>query len=111
MKEKIIQKQRQTIDTKSTLGKHNNDHNLSEMNYWTRPTYYTPPKDTASKVPQFLYGTSPASNLMEKLLKASFDSSNAETIDACEFGWMKKEGRYYNVYTEECSDKHICCNN
>jgi hypothetical protein len=113
MKETIFQKHREAIDTKTSLGKNNNSNNqkLSEMSYWTRPTYYTPPRDAKTCLPDHLYGVCPASNLMEKLLKASFTTNLPISEVICEFDWMKKNERFYNLYTEEYSDKHICCDN
>lgn len=113
MKETIFHRHREAIDTKTSLGKNNSSNNqkLSEISYCTRPTYYTPLRDAKTFLPDHLYGLRHASDLTEKLLKASFTTNLPTSEDICEFGWMKKNGRFYNLYAEEYSDKHICCDN
>ena len=62
---------------------------MSELYYWTRPKYYTPPRGVESRLPSKLYGVSPASNLMEKMLKASFAESIFDNDEVCEYGETK----------------------
>lgn len=99
----------QTVDTRSSLGKIQHIQKIPEMQYWVRLTYYTPPKDKQSKIAPGLYGVNPASNLSEKLLKASFATCNDtnEGNIICPHGWKSKDSQFFNVISEE----HFCCRN
>lgn len=83
----------QSIDTRSSLGKIQRVQKIPEMQYWVRPKYYTPPKDKQSKIAPCLYGVNSASNLSEKLLKASFAAGNDTNEDdiICPYGWKAKD--------------------
>ncbi|KAG2206279.1 hypothetical protein INT47_007293 [Mucor saturninus] len=88
--------------------------NISERQYWIRPTYYTPPSNHMSKIPMDLYGFTPANDVLDKLMKASYLTDDEYTSglthhDICAFGWLKKGDRFYNVHSKEFSDKHYCC--
>lgn len=101
------------MNSVSSLGRMNNDAGMSEMQYWTRPTYYTPPSNHLSKIPN-LHDITPPSSIVDKLMKASYLTDDEHTIglninDICEFGCSKKDGRYFNIYSEKYSDKHGCC--
>jgi hypothetical protein len=75
-----------------------------------RDTYYTPPHKKASKLPKNRLGVRPRNDLLDKLLKASFQNENKEEPSgACQFGWLKKGKRYFSIYSKEYSDEHHCC--
>jgi hypothetical protein len=48
---------------------------------------------------------------MEKLLQASFEKEDeVEDVPACQFGWVKKDNRYFNLYSGDYNDdEHPCC--
>lgn len=45
MKHTITQRQKETIITDASLGKQAIKKISSELDYWARPIYYTPPKE------------------------------------------------------------------
>ena len=57
------------VDSASSLGK-TDAGTHSEMVYWMRPTYYSPPRDTALKAPNAFARSYPASKFVDRLLKA-----------------------------------------
>lgn len=110
MKNTIVEKNRQTITTETSLGKRpENGEPISELDYWTRPTFYTPPRETKSHLPVDMFGLVPAGDIMKKLLKGSFSSGESYVEDICRYGWTKRGNQCYNVCSKEYSDKHVCC--
>lgn len=84
------------------------------MQYWVRPTYYTPTTNHLSKLPSNLQGITPPSNITDRLMKASYltdakHTSGLNITDICEFIWFKKGDPFFIVYSKEYSDKHQCC--
>lgn len=68
-----------------------------------------PPHDRNSKLHINMYGVTTSNDVSSKLLKA-FSNTNTEEVssEACQFGWLKKDDKYYNLYSKECSDEHPC---
>ncbi|CAO3655755.1 unnamed protein product [Mucor hiemalis] len=98
------------FENSKPLGKTSYVANVSEKLYWVRETYFTPPRDQSSKEPDNMYGVHAPANILSKLLKASFEGQDEETsVDACEFGWVEKGEKYFNLYTKEYKDEHVCC--
>lgn len=60
-----------------------------------------------------MYRVRAPENIMSKLLRASFENGgnrvDEECGKACQFGWLKKEDQYYNLYAKEFIDDHLCC--
>ncbi|KAI8147172.1 hypothetical protein BJV82DRAFT_665276 [Fennellomyces sp. T-0311] len=74
----------------------------SDWVYVVWPTYYDPPEDViaTAKLSLELFGPkSPASFKSTPRLPASM-----ENVD--EFGWVEKDGRFFNVYTSSYADHH-----
>lgn len=87
------------MNSVSSLGRMNNN-SISETQYWIRPTYYTPPTNYLSKVPFNLNGVAPPRNIIDRLMKASYLTDDEHTSglsinDICEFGWFKKDDRFF----------------
>lgn len=80
---------------------------------FTRDTYYTPPKGSASKLPSHYYGPPPPSIL--STLQALFRNENAASAITSEdtdevydlYGYRAMEdGKFYNKYTKLLSEVH-----
>ncbi|ORX48586.1 hypothetical protein DM01DRAFT_1291988 [Hesseltinella vesiculosa] len=83
--------------------------------YSTRPTYYDPPFDNPrnAKVPLDLFGTADAYDHAKHTSHA--DGSNPTTSstisaellrNADDFGWLKADKKYFNIYTKAYADRH-----
>lgn len=78
MKDTIVRREREILSTEASLGKQAvKGRCISELEYWTRPTYYTPPEEIKARLPVNFFGLTPTADIMERLLKASFSSSLA----------------------------------
>lgn len=67
-----------------SLGRMKNN-SISEMQYWIRPTYYTPPNNLVSKVPSNLHGITPPGDIPDRLMKASYLTEGAGSRKAIVF--------------------------
>ncbi|GAN03182.1 hypothetical protein MAM1_0035c02633 [Mucor ambiguus] len=108
-----VKELKKKLASSNSLGKTSSMSNVSEKEYWMRDTHFTPPQGVTSKTPANMYGVQAPENIMSKLLRASFDNrenqADEEYGEACQFGWIKKGDKYYNLYTKEFKDDHLCC--
>lgn len=84
---------------------------VSEAVNWTRDTWFTPPRNSLSKLPVNMYGLTPPASMLEKLVKLSYEKEEDRNIyhrgNFDFIGWcILDDGRWYNVYTGNYSDVH-----
>ncbi|CAO3625141.1 unnamed protein product, partial [Mucor hiemalis] len=81
---------------------------------FTRDTYYTPPKGSASKLPSHYYGPPPPS-ILSSTLQALSRNENATSVSTSEdtdevydlYGYrVMEDGKFYNKYTRQVSEVH-----
>lgn len=87
-------------------GKHDEadkDDEATSILSWRRDTFYTPTKNKEARVPLMLFGL-PSSGFISRLLKAKY-SEGEEGAVYDQFGWGKKNDKWYNKITNETQDE------
>ncbi|EIE91669.1 hypothetical protein G6F49_011933 [Rhizopus delemar] len=69
-----------------------------------RPTYYDPPADDVNlaQLPRALFGS--LSAVASPISCGGSRSPSPGGAD--DYGWMPKDGKFYNIYTKSIADRH-----
>lgn len=97
----------------TALGRANNDEtNLDPRIYWVRGSYYAPPSSTKPALPNYMFGSTPPSLIMDKLLSLSHKKKQGlnPTYKDCVFdenGWTFSGDHWFNTITNDRSTSSL----